>query len=118
MWRQMGTVLRTRRCWRKSVGKAESHGNDDKGESARTVPTVSRDEGDVPVAERAAKTLPHRKYVGGGYLEQRVFKMPPSPDRAKLRSKTYPGIAKAMAEQWAGKDVIHQISIEDLREEK
>ena len=27
-------------------------------------------------------------------------KLPPSPDRAKLRSKTYPGIAKAMAIQW------------------
>lgn len=34
--------------------------------------------------------------------EQRVWKMPPSTDRAKLRSKTYPGIARAMAEQWAG----------------
>ena len=33
--------------------------------------------------------------------EQRVWKMPPSEDRAKLRSKTFPGIAKAMAEQWA-----------------
>lgn len=32
--------------------------------------------------------------------EQRVWKMPPSADRAKERSKTYPGIAKAMAEQW------------------
>ena len=32
--------------------------------------------------------------------EQRAWKMPPSPDRAKLRSKTFPGIAKAMAEQW------------------
>ena len=32
--------------------------------------------------------------------EQRIWKMPPSADRAKLRSKTYPGIAKAMAEQW------------------
>lgn len=32
--------------------------------------------------------------------EQRIWKMPPSEDRAKLRSKTYPGIAKAMAEQW------------------
>ena len=32
--------------------------------------------------------------------EQKVWKMPPSRDRAKLRSKTYPGIAKAMAEQW------------------
>jgi hypothetical protein len=32
--------------------------------------------------------------------EQRLHKLPPSPDRAKLRSKTYDGIAKAMAEQW------------------
>ena len=32
--------------------------------------------------------------------EQRVWRMPPSADRAKERSKTYPGIAKAMAEQW------------------
>jgi hypothetical protein len=28
--------------------------------------------------------------------------LPPSKNRAKLRSKTYTGIAKAMAEQWAG----------------
>jgi site-specific DNA-cytosine methylase len=34
--------------------------------------------------------------------EQRVWKMPPSSDRAKLRSKTYEGIARAMAEQWGG----------------
>lgn len=27
----------------------------------------------------------------------------PKEERAKLRSKTFPGIAKAMAEQWAGK---------------
>ena len=32
--------------------------------------------------------------------EQRVWRMPPSANRAKERSKTYPGIAKAMAEQW------------------
>lgn len=32
--------------------------------------------------------------------ENRIWKMPPSPERSKLRSKTYPGIAKAMAEQW------------------
>ena len=32
--------------------------------------------------------------------EARIHKMPPSPDRWKLRSMTYPGIAKAMAEQW------------------
>lgn len=34
--------------------------------------------------------------------EQRVWKMPPSEDRAKLRSKTYQGIADAIAVQWAG----------------
>jgi len=33
--------------------------------------------------------------------ENRIWKMPPSPDRQKLRSKTYPGIAKAIAEQWS-----------------
>jgi hypothetical protein len=32
--------------------------------------------------------------------EQVIWKMPPSPDRAKLRSKTYKGIAEAMADQW------------------
>ncbi len=30
----------------------------------------------------------------------RIHKMPPSPDRWKLRSTTYQGIANAMAEQW------------------
>ncbi len=33
---------------------------------------------------------------------QRLHLLPKTKDRAKLRSKTYPGIAKAMAEQWAG----------------
>ena len=32
--------------------------------------------------------------------ENRIHKMPPSPDRWKKRSTTYSGIAKAMAEQW------------------
>lgn len=32
--------------------------------------------------------------------EQRIWKMPPSKDRGKERSKTYKGIAKAMASQW------------------
>jgi hypothetical protein len=32
--------------------------------------------------------------------EQRVFKMPPSPDRWKERSRTFPGVARAMADQW------------------
>ena len=49
------------------------------------------------------KGLPHlqpTEIVEG--REPRVWKMPPGPERAKLRSKTYPGIARAMAEQWAG----------------
>jgi hypothetical protein len=33
--------------------------------------------------------------------EQRVHNLPPSPDRWKLRSTTYQGIADAMAEQWS-----------------
>ena len=32
--------------------------------------------------------------------EHKVWRMPPSADRAKLRSKTYTGVAQAMAEQW------------------
>jgi len=32
--------------------------------------------------------------------ENRIWKMPPSPERSKLRSKTFTGVAKAMAEQW------------------
>ena len=34
--------------------------------------------------------------------EQRIWRMPPGPERAKMRSKTFPGIARAMAEQWGG----------------
>ena len=32
--------------------------------------------------------------------EAKVHRAPPSPDRWKIRSRTYPGIAKAMAAQW------------------
>lgn len=32
--------------------------------------------------------------------EQRIWKLPPGPDRAMFRSRTYEGIARAMAEQW------------------
>lgn len=34
--------------------------------------------------------------------EARIHRMPPGDRRSELRSKTYPGIAKAIAEQWAG----------------
>jgi len=36
--------------------------------------------------------------------EARIHKMPPSKDRAKLRSITYQGIADAMAQTWGGND--------------
>ena len=35
--------------------------------------------------------------------EQRIHRMAPGPDRAKNRSRTYQGIADAMAEQWGAK---------------
>ncbi len=38
--------------------------------------------------------------------EQRVWKMGPSEDRWKERSKTFPGIAEAMAEQWTDTDLL------------
>lgn len=34
--------------------------------------------------------------------EARIHNLPPSPDRWKIRSTTYPGIANAMADQWGG----------------
>ena len=34
--------------------------------------------------------------------EARVHRMPPGPERWRERSRTYPGIADAMAEQWGG----------------
>lgn len=35
--------------------------------------------------------------------QQKIHYLPPTLNRAKLRSKTFPGIAKAMAEQWGKK---------------
>jgi hypothetical protein len=43
--------------------------------------------------------------------EQRIWKLPPGPERQKLRSRTFPGIAKAIAKQWGKKET--QISILD-----
>jgi hypothetical protein len=36
--------------------------------------------------------------------DNRIHRMPPSPDRWKLRSTTYAGIAQAMADQWGVKE--------------
>ena len=43
--------------------------------------------------------------------EQRIHRMPPSPDRWKLRSVTYRGIAAAMASQWGSVTWHDQIEI-------
>jgi hypothetical protein len=39
--------------------------------------------------------------------EQRIWKMPPGPNRKKERSRTYAGIARAMAEQWGNPETPH-----------
>lgn len=44
------------------------------------------------------RTLPKRE-------QQRLHHLPPSKNRAKLRSLTYLGIAQAMAEQWGSKEL-------------
>jgi hypothetical protein len=51
----------------------------------------------LPIAERA-----------------RIHYMPPTDDRAALRSKTYTGIARAMAEQW-GRYLLHIHEVEATR---
>lgn len=43
-----------------------------------------------------------RKARRGNQTPSGQNKLGPSPDRAMLRAKTYPGIAKAIADQWGG----------------
>lgn len=38
----------------------------------------------------------------------KVWRMPPTADRVRLRSKTYPGIAQAMADQWCRPEPIRE----------
>lgn len=42
--------------------------------------------------------------------EQKIWKLPPGPDRWKERSRTYEGIAQAMAQQW-GQSTLVQLEI-------
>lgn len=48
---------------------------------------------------RGLPTLEPTDVVAG--RQARIHRMPPSPERWKERSRTYPGIASAMAAQWA-----------------
>jgi len=41
--------------------------------------------------------------------EQRVWKLPPSKDRWKLRSTTFQGIADAMANQWGNDEILYDL---------
>ena len=52
--------------------------------------------------------LKHTKVVEG--REARVHRMPPGPDRWKERSRTYEGVAAAMADQWGGQIVAPQLA--------
>ena len=48
------------------------------------------------------------KYVSG--REERVHLLPPSPDRWKLRSTTYEGVALAMGQQWGNEAKLPSIA--------
>lgn len=50
--------------------------------------------------------------------EARIHKLPPSADRWKIRSETYPGIAKAMASQWGDETMIKAREIHDRMKER
>jgi len=42
--------------------------------------------------------------------EQRIHRLPPSSDRWKIRSATFPGIAQAFANQWGGR-IVSQLEL-------
>jgi hypothetical protein len=50
--------------------------------------------------EFATATIPAPRPIWANQTPSGQNKLGPSPERAKLRSKTYEGVAKAMAEQW------------------
>lgn len=50
----------------------------------------------------ATRNNPEPKMIWGNQTESGQNKLPPSKDRWKERSRTYRGIANAMAEQWGG----------------
>lgn len=50
--------------------------------------------------------------------EARIHMMSPSKDRGKERSRTYPGIAAAMAEQWGSDDLVSVIASPALTQDR
>lgn len=56
---------------------------------------------------KGLRTLVPTNIVAG--REARVHRMPPGPDRWKERSRTFEGIAEAMADQWGEPDLIYRM---------
>lgn len=57
----------------------------------------------LPILQPSVIMFPEEIRCGGkkpGRVSSRLHRLSPSEDRWKERSRTYPGIAKAMAEQW------------------
>ena len=50
--------------------------------------------------------MSERVYKGTRKSMSKWYNVGGRKDRAKLRSKTFPGIAQAMAEQWGGLEVL------------
>lgn len=56
----------------------------------------------VPTYRTAEECREALGLPAGTKPEARIHKMPPGPKRAEMRSESYAGIARAMAEQWGG----------------
>ena len=56
----------------------------------------------LPELEDTNRLTPPKKGTDEHKKWSLVHRMSPGPERARLRSKTWPGLAKAMAQQWAG----------------
>lgn len=57
----------------------------------------------LPLLKHSNLVKPEERVCGGkkpGRITSRLHRLPPSEDRAKIRSMTYQGIAYAMADQW------------------
>lgn len=54
----------------------------------------------LPELTPTDKLIPPKKGTEEHKKWSFIHRMPPGPNRAKLRSKTFPGIANAMSEQW------------------
>lgn len=61
----------------------------------------------LPPLQPSNKLVPPRSGTAAHKAWSRVHRTPPGPDRWKVRSRTYEGVAAAMAEQWAP-DVIEE----------